>query len=134
VRGCARALFLKSFAALSASGPRTPSECTGESSATARRAAVTRANLNCTLQIWAIFSHPCTVYRQLKFCVQSLLHGLCKREKFRVRFRPDKPDHSLVRQGKELDVWFQASTVECSTFWLKQRRYPVLHHFPLHIA
>jgi hypothetical protein len=58
------------------------SECTEEYSATNRRAAVKRvhggANLNCTFQIWAIFSHPCTVYRQLKFCVQSLLDGLCK--------------------------------------------------------
>jgi hypothetical protein len=51
-------------------------ECIGEYSATARPAAVTRvrggANLNCTFQIWAIFSHSCTAYRQLKFCFQSL--------------------------------------------------------------
>jgi hypothetical protein len=42
-------------------------ECTREYSATARRAAVTRvrggANLNCTSQLRAIFSHPCTSYR-----------------------------------------------------------------------
>jgi hypothetical protein len=97
---CVRATFIKSFTALSASGPRTPFECTGEYSVTARRAAVTRmrggANLNCTFKIWSIFSHPCTAYRQLKFFIQPLLDGLCKRTKFQVRFRPDKPDHSLV--------------------------------------
>jgi hypothetical protein len=54
------------------------------------------ANLNCTFQLWAIFSHPCAAYEQLKFCVQSLLDGLCKRAKFQVRFRPDQPDHFLV--------------------------------------
>jgi hypothetical protein len=82
--------------------PLIPLEFTGEYSATARRAAVTRvrggANLNCTSQLRAIFSHPYTAYRQLKFCVQSLLDRLYKHSKFQVRFRPDKPDHSLVRQ------------------------------------
>jgi hypothetical protein len=81
-----RATFLKPFTALSATGLRTPFECTGEYNATARRAAVTRvrggANLKCTFQIWAIFSHPCTSYRQLKFCVQSLLDGLCSEQNF----------------------------------------------------
>jgi hypothetical protein len=81
--------------------PLTPLECTGENRSIARCAAVTRvrggANLNCSLQIWAIFSHPCTAYRQKKFCVQSLLDRLCKHSKFQARFRPDKPDHSLVR-------------------------------------
>jgi hypothetical protein len=52
---CARATFLKSFAALSASGLRTPLEWTGEYSATARRAAVKHvrggANLNFTFQL-----------------------------------------------------------------------------------
>jgi hypothetical protein len=92
----------------------TPSECTGEYSSTARRAAVTcvrgGANLNRTFQIWTIFSHPCTAYRQLKFCVQSLLDRLCKHAKFQARFRPDKPDHSLVRplhafDCTRFDVW-----------------------------
>jgi hypothetical protein len=82
-------------------GPSSQFECTGEYRAIARHTAVMRvcggANLNCTFQVWAIFLHPCAAYRQLKFCVQSLLDGLCKREKFQVRFRPDKPDHSLVR-------------------------------------
>jgi hypothetical protein len=88
-----------SFAALPRPGPGSQFECTSEYHATARHTAVMHvhggANLNCTFQIWAIFSHPCTVYRQLKFCVQSLLVGLCKRAKFRVT---DK-DHSLVSQG-----------------------------------
>jgi hypothetical protein len=77
-------------------------EFTGEYSATARRAAVTRvrggANLNCASQLREIVSHPCTAYRQLKFCVQSLLDRLYKHSKFQVRFRPDKPDHSLVTE------------------------------------
>jgi hypothetical protein len=81
--------------------PLTPLECTGENSSTARRAAITRvrggANLNCTVQLRAIFSHPCTAYQQLEFCVQSLLERLCKHANFQARFRPDKPDHSLVR-------------------------------------
>jgi hypothetical protein len=98
---CARETFLKSFTVLSVSGPRTPFECTGEYSATAWRAVVKRvrggANLNCTFQLRAIFSHPCIAYRRLKFCIQQLTDVLCKRAKFKVRFRPDKPDHSLVR-------------------------------------
>jgi hypothetical protein len=81
--------------------PLIPSEFTEEYSATARRAAVTRVhggeNLNCTSQIRAIFFAPCTAYRQLECCVQSLLDRLCKNSKFQVRFRPDKPNHSLVR-------------------------------------
>jgi hypothetical protein len=51
------------------------------------------ANLNYSFQIWAIFSHPCTAYRQQIFCVQSLLDSIFKEEKFQARFRPDKPDH-----------------------------------------
>jgi hypothetical protein len=85
--------FLKSFTALSASGQLTPLEFAGEYSTAARRGG---GNLNCTLTKWAIFSHPCTMYRQLTFWVQSWLDGLCKRAKFQVRFRPDIPDHSLV--------------------------------------
>jgi hypothetical protein len=81
--------------------PPIPLEFTGEYTATARSAAVTRvrggANLKCTSQLREIFSHPLTMYRQLKVCVQSLLDRLCKHSKFQVRFRPDKPDHSLVR-------------------------------------
>jgi hypothetical protein len=61
------------------------------------RPSCTRANLNCMFQLWAIFSHPCAAYEQLKFCVQSLLDGLRKQAKFQVRFRPDQPDHFLVR-------------------------------------
>jgi hypothetical protein len=72
----------------------TPLECSGENRSTARRGGA--ANLNSTSQIRAIFSHPCTAYRQ-QFCVKSLLDRLCKRAKFQVRFRPDKPDHSLMR-------------------------------------
>jgi hypothetical protein len=111
---CVWVTFLKSFTALSASGLRTSLECTGEYSATAMRAAVTRVrrgrNLNCTFQILAIFSHPCTAYRQLQFCVQSLLDGLCKRAKFQVRFRPFRPDHSLVR-NKVFSCWFVCQSV-----------------------
>jgi hypothetical protein len=80
--------------------PLIPLECTGECSATARRAAVTcvrdGANLNCTSQLRTIFSHPCTAYLQLQFWKQSLLDRLCKHVKFQARFRPDKPDHSPV--------------------------------------
>jgi hypothetical protein len=56
---------LKSFTALSAFGLCSPLECTGEYSATTRRAAVMRmrcgSNLNCSIQLWAVFSHltPC---------------------------------------------------------------------------
>jgi hypothetical protein len=53
--------------------------------------------LNRAFQLSTIFSHPCAAYRQLKFCAQPLRNGLCKRAKFQVKFRPDKPDHSLVR-------------------------------------
>jgi hypothetical protein len=54
-------------------------------------------NLNHTFQIWAISSHSCTAYQQLKFCVWLLLDGLCKWAKFQVRFQPDQLGHSLVR-------------------------------------
>jgi hypothetical protein len=52
-------------------------------------------NLNCTFQLKHFFSHSCTAYQRLKFCVRSLLDGPSKREKFCVRFRPDKLDHPL---------------------------------------
>jgi hypothetical protein len=84
-----------SFTVLPGLGPGSKFKRTGEYRATARHMAVMRvrggANLNCTFQIWAIFSHPWTAYRQLKFCVQSLLDGLCKRANFQARFRHDKP-------------------------------------------
>jgi hypothetical protein len=74
-----RATFMKSFVALSAPGPCTAFECTGENIATARRAAVTRVrcgtNLNCIFKVGAVFSHP---YQQLKFFGQSLLDWILK--------------------------------------------------------
>jgi hypothetical protein len=110
---CVCVTFLKSFTALSASGLRTPLECTRAYSATARRAAITLVhggvNFNCTFQLWTIFSHPCTMYQQLKFCVQSLLDRLCKRAKFQVWFRPDKPDHFLVRTVR---LWHFSSELQ----------------------
>jgi hypothetical protein len=109
-RVCVHATFLKSFTTLSTSGPCISFECTGEHSTTARRAAIMRVhgrvNLNCTFQIWAIFSHPCIAYRQLKFCVQSLLDGFRKQAKFQVRLRPDILDHSLVRKVQVLNFFF----------------------------
>lgn len=54
-------------------------------------------NLNCTFKLWAVFLHSYTVYRQLKFCVQSLIDELCKWIKFQVRFWHDQSYHSLVR-------------------------------------
>jgi hypothetical protein len=30
--------------------------------------------------------HPCVPYRQLKFCVQSLLNGLCKQANYQLMF------------------------------------------------
>jgi hypothetical protein len=70
--------------------PLIPLEFTGEYSATARRTAVTRVrggvNLNCTSQLRVILSHPCTAYRQLKFCVQSLLDRHRNTQNFRWGF------------------------------------------------
>jgi hypothetical protein len=90
-----------SFTALPVPGLSSQFECTGEYRATARHTAVMHvfsgATLNYMFQLWTIFSHTFTAYRQLKFCVQTLLDGLCKRAKFQARFRPDKPDHSIVR-------------------------------------
>jgi hypothetical protein len=100
VRERERETIPKSFTASSAPGPTHSVRIHREYSTTARRAAVTRvrggANLSCTSQLRAVFLHPCTAYRQLQFCVQSLLDRLCKHTKFQMRFRPDKPDHSLV--------------------------------------
>jgi hypothetical protein len=66
-----------------------------------RRAASMRmhggAKLNCTSQLRAVFSHSCTMYQQLKFCVQSLLDRLCKHSEFQVRFRREKLGHSLFK-------------------------------------
>jgi hypothetical protein len=101
---CPRRLpSLPSFTALSAFDLHTPLECTREYSATTRHAAIMHmrsvTNLNCSIQLRAIFSHLCAMYRQLKFCGQSLLDGLYKRAEFQVKFRPDKPDHSLVSKA-----------------------------------
>jgi hypothetical protein len=35
----------------------------------------------------------------------------------------------LLRQGKEVGGLFQASAIECRTFWLKQRGYPFLPQY-----
>jgi hypothetical protein len=79
---CGLGIILKWILAGSASGPRTPLECTRDYGTAARCAADTRvrggANLNCTFQLTANCSQPCTAYQQLKFCEQSLLDGLCK--------------------------------------------------------
>jgi hypothetical protein len=57
-------------------------ECTGEYDTTDRHAAVmcmnSGINLGNTIQIQAFFSQPSATYWQLKFCVQSLLDGVCK--------------------------------------------------------
>jgi hypothetical protein len=111
---------LKSFTALSVFGLCTLLECTGEHNATTRCAPIMRvccgANLNCLFQLWAIFSHPCATYRQLKFCVQSLVDELCKRTEFHVRFQCDKPDHSLVSISGFLNVWKLTVQTFCAQF------------------
>jgi hypothetical protein len=120
---CVCVMFLKSFTALTAPGPRAQLQCSGKHRAIARRVAAARGRggeFVSYIPNLSNFSLPCTEYRQLEFCVQSLLEGLCKREKFQVRFRLNQPlpsESTVVRgrNGKARRRYFLVLVLQGST-------------------
>jgi hypothetical protein len=89
------AIFIKSFTAFTAPASALRSNAPGNT-ASCSDARARWGEFQLSIPIWASFSHPCTAYRQLKFCLQWSLDGLCKWVQFQVRFLPDKPDNSLL--------------------------------------
>jgi hypothetical protein len=73
--------YINCFTALSAFGPCTVLECIREYSATDRHAAIMCMccdKFELYIPILSNFLHPYTVHWQLKYCVKSLLAGLCE--------------------------------------------------------